>query len=532
MSRGAGIALTIEYIGIAAVIFDRDGVLIEDTGYPHRAEHLRWMPGALEALRWLRERGILALIATNQSGVARGYFSEKDVEAFHLLMQQQIVANGGRIEAFAVCPHLPDAVMSQYRLDCGCRKPRPGLVQALLQRFALDPATALMIGDRDRDVQAGEAAGVRSFLYPGGDLLGFVQDAIARMVRGDSPRSRLCIAGFGMLPVAGITEARITHPLEEMRWLGDNHIVHGAGELAIPENGRDVVIILHRQFMTNPRSNAQMEDLCRRGWVLVLEMDDDPRRWPEFVESDFFAFRCVHGVSVSTPTLADLVRAWNPEVAVFPNAIHRLPEAAVRSPDPNKPLRVFFGAINRENDWAPIAPALREALESTDLGERVRFVVLHDAAFARAFGPWVAEAHPMVPLDAYYQHLASCDVALLPLMDTPFNRMKSDLKLIECLAQSVVPICSSVVYAERAEHVALAWFADSPQQWVSSLRAACDDRAGLNMIRSRGRPYLMRERMQWQQAPARDAWYRSLLSRREAIDASRRARLARLAPRG
>ena len=180
----AHVTLAPEYIGIAAVIFDRDGVLIEDTGFPHRPEHLHWMPGALETLRELHEQGVLCLVATNQSGVARGYVPEAQVEAFHQLMQDQVVASGGYIDAFVFCPHLPDAPVQRYRSECDCRKPRPGLVNQLLRQFALDPDRAILIGDRARDVEAGEAAGVRGFLYAGGDLWGFTQKAMSAVAKG------------------------------------------------------------------------------------------------------------------------------------------------------------------------------------------------------------------------------------------------------------------------------------------------------------------------------------------------------------
>jgi D-glycero-D-manno-heptose 1,7-bisphosphate phosphatase len=90
----------------------------------------------------------------------------------------QAEAAGGRIDDFAYCPHLPDASVAEYRTECDCRKPRPGLVRRLLQAQGVEPHRAIMIGDRDRDVQAGEGAGVRGLLYAGGDLLAFVQAAI------------------------------------------------------------------------------------------------------------------------------------------------------------------------------------------------------------------------------------------------------------------------------------------------------------------------------------------------------------------
>jgi chemotaxis response regulator CheB len=105
--------------------------------------------------------------------------------------------------------------------------------------------------------------------------------------------------------------------------------------------------------------------------------------------------------------------------------------------------------------------------------------------------------------------------------------MKSDLKLIECLAHGVVPICSPVVYAERSEHMDIAYFAESPQEWVERLCEAAADLSNLEVRRAAGRAYVARERMHWQMAPSRDAWYRRISTARVTLEALRQARLQR-----
>ncbi len=161
------------------VIFDRDGTLIEDTGYPIDPATLIWKQGALKVLSWLRSQGTIVTVATNQSGVARGYFGLDQVHAFHAAMDALIKAKGGRIDVYAISPHLRKGVVAQYAVDCGCRKPKPGLIKQLLAQFQVAPQDAIMIGDRDRDIEAGEAAGVASFLYRGGDLFEFTKAVIS-----------------------------------------------------------------------------------------------------------------------------------------------------------------------------------------------------------------------------------------------------------------------------------------------------------------------------------------------------------------
>ena len=169
----------LEKRGLSLVIFDRDGTLIEDTGYPIDPVSLIWKQGALNVLSWLRSQGTIVTVATNQSGVARGYFSLDQVHAFHAAMDAQIKSGGGRIDAYAICPHLPNGAVTQYAVDCECRKPKPGLIKQLLTQFQVAPQNAIMIGDRDRDIQAGHAAGVASFHYPGGDLFEFTKAVIS-----------------------------------------------------------------------------------------------------------------------------------------------------------------------------------------------------------------------------------------------------------------------------------------------------------------------------------------------------------------
>jgi D-glycero-D-manno-heptose 1,7-bisphosphate phosphatase len=160
---------------IRAVIFDRDGVLIKDTGFPHRPEDLIWIDGSLALLSWLRRRGILSLVATNQSGVARGFFPITAVGKFHDLMLSQVREAGGLLDRIAFCPHLESGTVPPFNIACECRKPKPGMLTSLLDEFRLRCDEAIMIGDRPTDLEAAQAAGIRGFLFSGGNLHDFVR---------------------------------------------------------------------------------------------------------------------------------------------------------------------------------------------------------------------------------------------------------------------------------------------------------------------------------------------------------------------
>lgn len=159
-------------------LLDRDGVLNVDKAYLHRVEDVEWEPGCLETLAWLKGQGYQVAVVTNQSGVARGYFTEADVVKLHAWMQTEAERAGGAIAAFYYCPHLPGAPVKEYDVNCACRKPKPGMILQALQDFGVQPEDAFLVGDSLRDVEAAEAAGVRGFLYQGGSLLAFVQKVL------------------------------------------------------------------------------------------------------------------------------------------------------------------------------------------------------------------------------------------------------------------------------------------------------------------------------------------------------------------
>lgn len=158
-----------------AVFFDRDGVLNHDKGYLYQPADFEWIPGAVEAIRMLNSFGYLVLVVTNQSGVARGYYSEDDVARLHDWMNTELAKSGAHIDGFYYCPHLADGSVAEYRLACECRKPLPGLILQAFGVWEIDKARSFLIGDKDSDVQAAEAAGIRGFFFPGGNLADFVK---------------------------------------------------------------------------------------------------------------------------------------------------------------------------------------------------------------------------------------------------------------------------------------------------------------------------------------------------------------------
>jgi D-glycero-D-manno-heptose 1,7-bisphosphate phosphatase len=162
-----------------AVFLDRDGVLIEDTGWPHKPEEARWIPGAAAAVKRLNDAGYFVFVVTNQAGVAKGFYPESQVGVMHAWMADELARAGGHVDAWEYCPNHPDASLLQYRLDCPRRKPRPGMIQDLLAAWPVDPAGSFLVGDRESDVTAARAAGIAGHIFPGGDLDAFLSGLLS-----------------------------------------------------------------------------------------------------------------------------------------------------------------------------------------------------------------------------------------------------------------------------------------------------------------------------------------------------------------
>lgn len=147
-----------------AVFLDRDGTIIEDTGYPHQREKIKFLPGASAAISLLNKNGFKVIITTNQSGVARGYFTEETVEEINRYIQESLVKQGAVIDKIYYCPHHVDGIIKEYRKECYCRKPNPGMIEEAISEFGIDPKDSFLIGDKISDIGAGHRAGCKTIL--------------------------------------------------------------------------------------------------------------------------------------------------------------------------------------------------------------------------------------------------------------------------------------------------------------------------------------------------------------------------------
>lgn len=145
-----------------AVFMDRDGTVSEEVGYVNHPDRFRLFAYSAGAVRLLNRHGWLAILVTNQAGVARGYFSESMIHAVHDKLQRELGERGASLDAIYYCAHHPSVGEAPYRADCDCRKPRPGLVLRAAHDFNIDLTGSWMIGDRYGDVELARNAGLRS----------------------------------------------------------------------------------------------------------------------------------------------------------------------------------------------------------------------------------------------------------------------------------------------------------------------------------------------------------------------------------
>lgn len=160
-----------------AVFLDRDGTVNDEAEYLGDAERLLVLPRAGEAIRLLNEKRIPVVLVTNQSGVARGYFSESTVNEIHERLKTILARDGAHIDGIYYCPHHPEVGLPEYRLDCDCRKPRTGMVKAAEKDLNIDLSGSYMIGDKVIDMELARNAGVKGILV----LTGYGREELKRL---------------------------------------------------------------------------------------------------------------------------------------------------------------------------------------------------------------------------------------------------------------------------------------------------------------------------------------------------------------
>lgn len=157
-----------------ALFLDRDGVINEEVHHLHKVEDFIWVKGAAELIARASDLGYHVFVVTNQGGVARGLYGEDQVQKLHGWISDQVFKSGGRISDIRYCPHNPEGTVPDKAIPCSWRKPAPGMLNDLIKHHSVDHANSLMVGDRETDMQAAKAAGIKGVHFTGGNLFDLV----------------------------------------------------------------------------------------------------------------------------------------------------------------------------------------------------------------------------------------------------------------------------------------------------------------------------------------------------------------------
>ena len=340
-----------------------------------------------------------------------------------------------------------------------------------------------------------------------------------------TPRQMMTVAANMLQPVGGVSHVRVVYPLQALRsdptvltQLVDRRRHHGAGQRHAAH------LRAASAALSGERGAAVIRTLLADGWLIVTEFDDHPDHFGMLNADDQFAFRGVHAVQTSTPALAAILRTLNPEVTVFPNMVRALPD--VRNFRDPQVLTLFFGALNRERDWAPLMPALNEVAEKA--GDRLRFRVVHDQAFLRR----AAHAAQTVHADLRLRHLHGTARGVRDLVHAAGGHaVQSGQVRSEVHRGRRVPRCGA-----GEPHRLCRQHRGWPNRAAVPRRRELRDRllrlvAMPELARGLGdaaRHYVAGERMLAYQVAPRIAWYRSLWARRAELTSALYARLLEL----
>ena len=336
----------------------------------------------------------------------------------------------------------------------------------------------------------------------------------------------LLIQSMVLKPVGAVNDKRIHEPNQLLATIPGVRVFtsQGGANLKKPTKGTRKVFIWHRPILRRPGSIDGLRTLLRNDYLVIVDFDDDPRHWPEIPEHDFLTFRGVHAVQTSTNRLADYLRQFNPNVAVFENHMVELPSLSPKVT--GGPVEVFFGALNRAEDWAPIMPALNRVLEDYADGVHVR--VIHDRAFFDELRTERKTFEPSCSYGRYLDIIGKCHIGLLPLLATEFNSYKSDIKFVEHAASGAVALASPTVYQDSIEEDVTGLIFHSPEKFEAKLRLLIDRPIERERIAENARAWVRDQRLMGQHYRERYEWYLRLLDDRPKLNDELRKRVPEL----
>jgi hypothetical protein len=363
----------------------------------------------------------------------------------------------------------------------------------------------------------------------GVDLAGFRDRSAAShriwRARRQATVAQLTVASTMLTPVGGVSEVRVTEPMQALKAEPSLvTIIVANGDAPMLRAEEPKIFIFHRPLLAGTQGIARVRALLNAGWLLVCEFDDHPDYIPVLQRPDIQNFRAVHAIQTTTQALASVLRQYNPEVAAFENAVATLPN--VRNFVNEDHTTLFFAGLNRENEWPPYMNAINAV--SARLGSRLRFEVVGDRAFFDSLQTEYKNFTPICDYSIYKNILSSCEISFMPLSDTPFNICKSDLKYIEAASHRVVALASPVVYSSVIDDDRTGVLFKTSEELEFSLTQLVAAPEMARSLANASRQYVENERMLNYQLLQRSDWYHSLWQRKDQLNSLLRQRVPEL----
>lgn len=328
-------------------------------------------------------------------------------------------------------------------------------------------------------------------------------------------------------PTGGVNDVRIHEPLAALQSLPGFTAQASRAERLLPPSGKsDRIFLWHRPVLSFEKSVAQIQALRKAGYLIVTEFDDHHTPWPAIQENEFLSFAGVHAVQTTKAKLADIFRPHNPEVEIFPNQLDMLPPRDLSQPSDQ--ARLFFGALNRKKDWQPMMAGLNKALSEAE--NPFFFDVVFDQEFFEALETENKKFTPHCTYRVYKSLLSKADISLMPLGDTRFNEMKSDLKLVEAVGHGAVPVASPVVYGEDLRHKEFTVFCMKPDDFGEAVAVLIGNPMRRIVLQRQGREYVKNFRLLCHDVNRRRDWYYKLLQNKDQLDQALEHRLRSILP--
>ena len=347
---------------------------------------------------------------------------------------------------------------------------------------------------------------------------------IVRAIKSLQPPRRLLIQTAIMAPT-GCDRLRVLEPDQLSATIPGTRTISASKSIPngsiLPEEEK--VFIWQRTILSYEHHLEILRNLLQQDYLIIAEIDDNPLRRREYADNRYLSYRGCHGVQTSTAPLGEFLQQFNPHIAIFKNHLLTLPPPRNYS---DSKVTLFFGALNREQDWQPIIETLNRVLIQHQ--NLVRVKVIHDRRFFDHLAISDKEFEPFCSYNKYHQILQTCDIGLLPLTPTPVNLMKSDLKFLECAGHGVAVLASPTVYEQSVIHEKTGLIYRSIQQFEMYLNELIINTSLRQKIANNAYLWVRDHRLLCQHYQQRREWYLKMRDNLPSLNQELRQRVPEL----